>query len=90
MFLDDYDSPPWLALVYLTGECNYGGRVTDTHDRRLIISMLQTLYCKQTVDDDDYKFSASGYYYAPKDGPYTSYLDYIRSLPMTQHPEVGF
>ena len=33
-------------------------------------------------------FSPSGTYYAPPYGDYQSYLDYIRSLPITPHPEV--
>jgi len=36
---------------------------------------------------DDYKFSPSGIYYCPTFGPFESYVDYIRSLPINQFPE---
>lgn len=89
MFINDYDEPPLKALVYLTGECNYGGRVTDEADRRLIRSLLKIFYCEDIIKNNDYKFSKSGIYFAPPDGPYEHYLDYIRSLPYIPHPEVS-
>ena len=47
--------PPSQALKYLTGECNYGGRVTDAHDRRTLMSILEVFYCEEAVVDDAYR-----------------------------------
>ena len=89
MFIDQYDDPPLVALSYLTGECNYGGRVTDDRDRRLIISLLKNFYNMDVIVSDSYKFSPSGIYYVPKFGNHESYLEYIRSLPLLPHPEAS-
>ena len=48
------------AIAYLTGECNYGGRVTDNHDRRVIIGILEIFYNHDIVNDENYKFSEGG------------------------------
>lgn len=39
-YLDSYTETPWEALKYLIAEANYGGRVTDELDRRLLGSYL--------------------------------------------------
>ena len=88
MFLNEYAELPLEALIYLTGECNYGGRVTDDKDRRLLISLLKIFYNRDIVDDDNFKFSPSGFYYAPPAGDYQSFLDFIRGLPLNVLPEV--
>ncbi|CAI8026112.1 Dynein heavy chain 3, axonemal [Geodia barretti] len=88
MFLNDYEDLPLDALTYLTGQCNYGGRVTDDWDRRLLVSLLSIFYCLNIVQDDSYIFSPSGLYKAPPHGEYESYIEYLRTLPLTPHPEV--
>ena len=71
IFIDQYpEKVPLDALNYLTGECNYGGRVTDDKDRRLMAVALKQYYCIDTVENDDYKFSPSGLYYSPKHTDY--------------------
>lgn len=76
------------ALSYLTGECNYGGRVTDDRDRRTLLTILDKFYTSDIINNEDYKFSPSGNYFAPKEGEYETYIDYSRSLPLITHPEV--
>ena len=88
MMLDQYPEIPFKALSYLTGECNYGGRVTDEWDRRTLNNILINFYVPQIIDDATYKFSPSGQYYAPAKAKYPETLEYIKSLPMNQSPEV--
>uniref|UniRef100_A0A667I2I8 Dynein axonemal heavy chain 3 n=1 Tax=Lynx canadensis TaxID=61383 RepID=A0A667I2I8_LYNCA len=87
MFLNDYKEVPFDALTYLTGECNYGGRVTDDKDRRLLLSLLSTFYCKE-IEQDHYSLAPGDTYYIPPHGSYQSYIEYLRNLPITTHPEV--
>ncbi|CAE7425057.1 DNAH3, partial [Symbiodinium microadriaticum] len=90
IFLDDLrptDAVPFAALSYLVGECNYGGRVTDDKDRRCILNVLDDFYTSSILDDN-YKFSPSGTYYAPVASSHGSVMEYIRSLPYNEGPEV--
>jgi len=89
IFVDDSAGMdiPYPALHYLTAECNYGGRCTDDKDRRCLANILDDFY-RPEVQGEDYKFSPSGVYYAPKEGNLQSYKDYIETLPMSEGPEV--
>lgn len=92
IFIDEYpDKLPLDALRYLTGECNYGGKVTDARDRVLMECTLKYIYCSELCHDDDYRFSPSGLYYAPPHREYDGYVDFIKALPNFPEPEAfGF
>ncbi|XP_041955531.1 dynein heavy chain 12, axonemal isoform X1 [Alosa sapidissima] len=88
LFVNEYEQVPFEAITYLTGECNYGGRVTDDWDRRLLMTTLADFYNKDVIDLPRHNFSPSGKYYAPPKSIYEDYVEFIRNLPFTQQPEV--
>ena len=89
LFINEYDTIPFEAISYLTGECNYGGRVTDDWDRRLLLTMLADFYNPQIIENSHYKFSPSGNYFAPPKGTYNDYIEFIKVTDITEN-RVGF
>uniref|UniRef100_A0A8D3EFW0 AAA+ ATPase domain-containing protein n=1 Tax=Scophthalmus maximus TaxID=52904 RepID=A0A8D3EFW0_SCOMX len=92
MFLDEYEDVPLAALTYLTGECNYGGRVTDDKDRRLLISLLSIFYSWDLIDRDCYHvfnfiiILPDRNYILNFFSSFQTYVDYIRGLPIGADP----
>ncbi|KAG5499406.1 hypothetical protein JIQ42_04223 [Leishmania sp. Namibia] len=88
MLLNENELVPYEALLYLIGECNYGGRVTDDWDRRCLLATLE-VYLTPSILEDDYVFcDDAAEYFAPPFGEYSTYLAYIQSLPAQQPPTV--
>lgn len=89
MFIKEYAEIPYEALTYLIGECNYGGRVTDDWDRRLIVTVLADFLNPSVVKDRNYVFAGNQKCYGlPMKTSYDDYLAHIGKLPDTHPPEV--
>jgi dynein heavy chain len=86
-FLDDQETFPWDAMRYVTAVINYGGRVTDKQDKYCIECILSK-FIHEDIIKDDYKFSDSGVYYAPPVGSYDEMLNYFKTLPAFDDPEI--
>ncbi|XP_072525800.1 dynein axonemal heavy chain 6 [Salminus brasiliensis] len=78
---------PWDALIYITGEITYGGRVTDAWDQRCLRTILKSFFSPETLEEG-YKYSASGIYFAPESDRLKEYNSYIENLPIIDDPEV--
>jgi len=74
-------------LNYVIAEANYGGRVTDDKDVRLIRAMLRKYFCPDVMNDS-YKLSKLETYYCPPEGTLTETRAYIDQLPLDEDPEV--
>jgi dynein heavy chain len=100
MFLEEYPQEvPLKALNYLMGQCNYGGRVTDDKDQRLLSTLLESYFRTEVMesghvifrneaDKYDYVYPS----YAGKDVPaHELHLEHIKNLPLVTPPGVfGF
>lgn len=60
MFVQNYEQVPFKAITYLTGECNYGGRVTDERDRRCLITILKDFFNPNVIANQNYSFADIG------------------------------
>jgi dynein heavy chain, axonemal len=87
VFLDEYpENTPWDAMKYLISEANYGGRITDDWDRRLVNVYIAQFFCDNAIDIPGFPLSSLPEYYIPPDGPLGSYKDQIRCMPLTDLP----
>lgn len=87
MFLEETEDIPWDAILWITGQINYGGRVTDANDLRCLMATLSKYMCLENLEDG-YIYSDSGKYYAPPFGEIDTYINYIDGLPIQDGPEV--
>ncbi|CCW68554.1 unnamed protein product [Phytomonas sp. Hart1] len=87
LFFEEQNVIPWDPIEYIIGEINYGGRVTDPQDRGLLQTILRRCIGPGLLRDD-YAFSESAKYVAPKAGStFEDLKAHIQHLPLVDEPE---
>lgn len=85
MYINEFEEIPFEAVTYLTGECNYGGRVTDDWDRRTLNTILNIFCCSQVVENPRYMFcDVSPEYGLPYRSEYREFIKQIEVSPRTK------
>ena len=86
-FLARYDHVPYEVLVNLVGHINYGGRITDDWDRRMVMTVLMSII-NPGIMSDDYPLAPGEAYKSPEAGTLKEYQETIGRLPINPHPNV--
>lgn len=63
--VEKYDYIPYESLLYLTGQCNYGGRVTNDFDRLILMALLEKVY-SDDIMYSHFRFCGLDSYKVPK------------------------
>jgi dynein heavy chain len=86
-FIKSYSQVPWGAIHYVIAEANYGGRVTDPADRKLINFILKDILNEDMLKTN-FRFSGIKEFVLPVDGTYQEHLKFISELPEIETPAI--
>ncbi|KAL4222174.1 Dynein heavy chain 8 [Mactra antiquata] len=85
--LDDIDlkkGVSWVTVRYMLGEVQYGGRVTDDYDKRLLNTFARVWF-GDFMFADNFQFYTG--YKIPKVKTYDQFMHYIEHMPLVDSPE---
>lgn len=86
-YLEEYNDIPVNILRFLIGTINYGGRVTDDKDGKLIDAILAN-YFNFKVFQENFSFSKDGKYYIPQYDSTKELFEYFEKMPMDDTPDI--
>lgn len=88
LFLNEFPKVPYEALNYMVAKANYGGRVTDAQDKRLIELHLSDYFNVDVVNNENHPLTESGRYVVPSDTDQAGYVEFAESLPIDDDCEI--
>jgi dynein heavy chain len=87
MYLDENPTEiPWEAIRYLIADANYGGRVTEAPDNRVLRAYAAEYFSVNALAPK-FMLSSLPTYYIPEDNSLASYRAHAKDLPMQELPE---
>ncbi len=86
LYVDAYERTPWDALKYLISQANYGGRVTDELDARLIQVYISQFFNPDVLAIQNYPLSELKTYVTPPPAALEAYKNIINDLPQEDDP----
>lgn len=75
----------WTAVCYMLGEVQYGGRVTDDFDKRLLMTYSRTWFSERLLRPNFCFFQE---YRIPSCRSLSQFIDYVDTLPNFDNPQL--
>ncbi|KAG8256358.1 Dynein heavy chain 12, axonemal [Homalodisca vitripennis] len=89
MYINKYTDIPYDIIQYVVGECNYGGRLHDERDQRLLNNLVGDLINIRVAETPNYPLSSVGHqYHIPLRFEYHDFIVSIQALPDNPTAEV--
>jgi dynein heavy chain len=89
IYLEDSPEVPFDTLTTLVGLINYGGRITDYNDEKVVVSLLLKFFNPKALEND-YSFASTDTfdYTVPATEKLKDVFEFIDCLPLVDRPEI--
>ena len=87
VMMGKYDQVPYKVMQNLICHINYGGRITDDWDRRMVMTLLLGVF-NEGIEEDGFPLAPGEAYGSPPAGNIQAYRDVISTIPLNPHPNV--
>lgn len=75
------------TLLYLIGQCNYGGKIVDSLDQRCLVYLLDSFCNTRVINDSEYSFFDCTEYSVPQRCEYRDVIKHVNDMQLDALPE---
>ncbi|XP_024883298.1 dynein heavy chain 7, axonemal-like [Temnothorax curvispinosus] len=85
--INETENVPFGTLLYLIGECNYGGKIADRLDQRCLRHLLNSFCDPRVIEDAEYSFSNYIEHSVPQRCEYRDIITHISDMQLDASAE---